>query len=530
MATNPSHTNSTDGFREGPKQASELDKASPPEWWMEQVWQLQSIRRDRLRTTDGVAVRILHPGFLNRQAGPDFLRAVVQFDEAVPVTGDVELDVSDRGWTQHRHAVNRDYDQVVLRVVWSPRSGKPGSSEESWPPGETLSTGSREFRASGIIRAGSEIPVLEMRRFVEDSILSERPWLSSRVDWAQPILQAGRCRSALARVEPNVVAALVRQAAGFRLRQKAERIALRAQTTGWAQALWEALFCGLGYRNNTWPMRNLAEVFYVAWGDPSLWPLEEDVVPWKARLFGLAGFLPDQLPGGRGRSEVRRLWDFWWRERDAWLIWTLPRSLWNTQALRPNNHPQRRLVLAAHWLTQGNVVPRLEQWLLQSDSPRTAVQNLKDVLTPPSDPFWETHCTLDGKPMLRPQALLGKARLTDVVINGVLPWMWARAESGSREALRQRVEARYFSWPSGEPNIRLRLTCQRLCLERPKGHALGGAAWQQGLLQIQHSFCNQTDALCSDCEFPDLLNSMHTGNEAGAERPLASGSPGTQPE
>jgi len=31
------------------------------------------------------------------------------------------------------------------------------------------------------------------------------------------------------------------------------------------------------------------------------------------------------------------------------------------------------------------------------------------------------------------------------------------------------------------------------------------AASQQGLLQILHDFCDQTDALCTECVFPDLV-------------------------
>ena len=33
----------------------------------------------------------------------------------------------------------------------------------------------------------------------------------------------------------------------------------RAKDAGWEAALWERLFRAIGYKNNIWPMQNLAE-------------------------------------------------------------------------------------------------------------------------------------------------------------------------------------------------------------------------------------------------------------------------------
>ena len=38
----------------------------------------QRLLRDQLMTLDGETVRVLHPGFKNHEAGPDFRGAVVQ--------------------------------------------------------------------------------------------------------------------------------------------------------------------------------------------------------------------------------------------------------------------------------------------------------------------------------------------------------------------------------------------------------------------------------------------------------------------
>src|SRR5262249_29946346 len=90
----------------------------PAEKLLQAVWQHQRLRRDSLHTFDGRPVRILHPGFKNVEAGPDFRGAVIQFGDEPPGSGDVEIDVSANGWRAHGHARNRNSQNVILHVVW----------------------------------------------------------------------------------------------------------------------------------------------------------------------------------------------------------------------------------------------------------------------------------------------------------------------------------------------------------------------------------------------------------------------------
>ena len=100
--------------------------------------------------------------------------------------------------------------------------------------------------------------------------------------------------------------------------------------------------------------------------------------------------------------------------------------------------------------------------------------------------------------------MLGAGRLHDIAVNVILPWLYARASADDNTGLRQRVVERYFAWPKGQDNSRLRFVRQRLLGVRRI--SLRGAAAQQGLLQVQADFCNRTNALCDDCVFPDLVH------------------------
>ena len=114
-----------------------------------------------------------------------------------------------------------------------------------------------------------------------------------------------------------------------------------AARTDWRQALWEGLFTALGYKQNSWPMRRLAELL------PELGQADEPVV-LLARMLGVGGLLPDQLDRDKLTNRyLLTLWDQWWRDRDRLAKRILPRDVWTFHGLRPANRPERRLALAA---------------------------------------------------------------------------------------------------------------------------------------------------------------------------------------
>ena len=94
--------------------------------------------------------------------------------------------------------------------------------------------------------------------------------------------------------------------------------------------------------------------------------------------------------------------------------------------------------------------------------------------------------------------------MADLAMNVILPWLWVRALEGKNPTLQEEMERRYYSWPSAEDNSVLRLARDRL-LGGASARMPGGAAAQQGLLQIVRDFCEHSNALCADCRFPELV-------------------------
>lgn len=111
--------------------------------------------------------------------------------------------------------------------------------------------------------------------------------------------------------------------------------------------------------------------------------------------------------------------------------------------------------------------------------------------------------------MAKPQPLIGAQRVTDLAMNVILPWFWARGAAGKSEGPQRTAEQRYFAWPRGEDNALLRLARQRL-LGGTKSPSFRTGAAQQGLLQIIRDFCDHSNAICDQCQFPDLVKTLRS--------------------
>jgi hypothetical protein len=450
----------------------------PSERPLQAIWQHQRLKRGELKTADGKAVRVFHPGFASLEGGPDFRAAVLQIGDDAPRSGDVEIDLRSNNWRAHGHYKNKNFQNVILHVVWN---------EAKFASNENLPA------------------VLSLEKFLDAPLAELSLSLQNESLRSLPENLRGKCCAPLRELGETQLAELLRQTALVRFENKAAQFRVHAKNVGWEQTLWENLFRALGYKHNVWPMQNLAET-------QSRWSRgANSAFELQVRLLGVSGLLPAELTHAQKSSDtyLRRVWDFWWRERDRFENYILPRSVWKFHGLRPANHPQRRLALASHWLADKNFISKIENWSAVEIFDKKLLDSLLEIFQVGRDEFWSCHWTFKSARMKKPQPLLGGARITDIAVNVILPWLWVRALEGKNEKIRREVERRFFAWPAAEDNSILKLARQRL-LGVGKSRALNSAAAQQGLMQIVRDFCEHSNAVCDDCRFPELVRCWKT--------------------
>ena len=412
-------------------------------------------------STNGDKIEIVQFGVWNREAGPDFCDAAIRINGCEPIIGSIEIDLMDRSWETHGHATNPSFEPTVLHVF----------VERSHRTFFTRTHSNRRVQQV-CIDLGS---------------------LPEAFNPTIPLARPGRCQAPLRNLPGERVCTVLDAAARFRLRRKASRIGKKIDAYGRDETLFQEIATALGYKENKLPFTLLTQRL-------PLRSLRESAENCEALLFGAAGFLetPDlDIYKKSARRYVRQLWDRWWPHRDDLLRLILPVKAWHFSGTRPVNHPQRRLaalaVLAREW-------PRF-----QRASGKSSVGAANDFFQTLAHPFWNFHYTLTSEASSREMALVGEARVAEILANVLFPF-WAAHDIEAPSSPTNRFWSEYANLPAQLSNRRLETAAVRLFGNDPRRKQfLSTVARQQGLLQIYQDFCMQDNSDCAQCPFPEQI-------------------------
>ena len=84
---------------------------------LQYIWQFQYYNKNELTTTAGEELVIIHPGNYNTHQGPDFTEGRIKVAGNRWV-GNIELHVAASDWDRHQHNNDKNYNNVILHVVW----------------------------------------------------------------------------------------------------------------------------------------------------------------------------------------------------------------------------------------------------------------------------------------------------------------------------------------------------------------------------------------------------------------------------
>lgn len=438
------------------------------------IWADPALRPPVLISNDGQTVTVESPGRWNLEAGPDFIDAVLRIDPgARRVRGDVEIHIRPADWDAHQHSGDPRYGRLVAHVTYF-----PGAPQPDLPPG-TLHLALRDNLRNC---PAFSFEAIDLTAYPYGERSPHPP-----------------CSDAMRRLPPEAREVILDAAGEERLRRKSERLAGALRETTPHQALYAETFAALGYKHNRAPFGLLAarlpldRLREAANGRPC------DAY---ALLCGVAGLLPAKTSPAWDRETrdfVRNLWDFWWKVQKEYEPLMLSRGDWVLANLRPQNHPLRRLMAAAH-LFCGE--PALDKVLAEIDTaqPGAALSDIASLIGRAGmGTYWARRHALTAERQEKPVALIGAGRTAAIMINAVVPWLAACGRfAGETQALLQAL-------PPEDDNRIVRHTAHALF-----GHDHNPALYrsglrQQGLIQIFNDFCLNSRAECRTCAFPSLI-------------------------
>jgi Protein of unknown function (DUF2851) len=404
-------------------------------------------------STSGDKIEIVQFGTWNREAGPDFRDVAIRLNGGEPLRGCVEIDLTDRSWEAHGHAINPAFEETVLHVF--------------------VEQSERTF----FTRTKSNRNVPQVR--IDLANLAEAFSLNI------PLARSGRCQAPLKDLPAERVSSVLDGATRFRLRKKATRLRQNTENHGKDEALFQELAVALGYKENKLPFMLLAQRLPVK-------ALRENGPGAEAMLFGFAGFLqaPDLgVYESSTREYVRKLWDRWWPRRDEMQRLVLPAKVWRMTGTRPANHPQRRLAALAAIVSQWPALRRAFD--------KRTIESAQLFFGALDHSFWKFHYTLAADPAAKAMALVGESRVSEILANVFFPfWLSENAD----------VWTEYAKLPARLSNRRVETAATRLFGSDPRrAQFTKTVAQQQGLLQIYEDFCLQDNSDCAQCPFPEQM-------------------------
>lgn len=348
---------------------------------MQYVWKHRLWRSEDMVTNTGKKVRVVDPGLLNIDAGPDFFNAKIEIDGHMWV-GNVEMHYRATDWKRHRHDSDKAYDSVILHVVAKDDAPVRRTNGELIP--QLVLEVSPQFNAdyASLVGATIEVP----------------------------------CATKIKQVPHLTIVEWVEGLAFERLHGKVERIhqLLDSFNGSWEDVCYVTLARNFGFGINNDAFERLARRTPLR----LLGKHSDSVLQIEALLFGQAGMLDAQKPGMD--SYYNQLCTEYAFLSNKFQLTPMEKESWKLFRIRPQNFPYRRIAMLAQFIEGGF---RMMNRILEAEGEK----EMRALFEVELSGYWTKHYTF-GKPNERATATLSRNSIDIILINTVAPLLYAYGE------------------------------------------------------------------------------------------------------
>ena len=348
---------------------------------MQYVWKHRLWRSEDMVTNTGKKVRVVDPGLLNTDAGPDFFNAKIEIDGHMWV-GNVEMHYRATDWKRHYHDSDKAYDSVILHVVAKDDAPVRRTNGELIP--QLVLEVSPQFNAdyASLVGATIEVP----------------------------------CATKIKQVPHLTIVEWVEGLAFERLHGKVERIhqLLDSFNGSWEDVCYVTLARNFGFGINNDAFERLARRTPLR----LLGKHSDSVLQIEALLFGQAGMLDAQKPGMD--SYYNQLCTEYAFLSNKFQLTPMEKESWKLFRIRPQNFPYRRIAMLAQFIEGGF---RMMNRILEAEGEK----EMRALFEVELSGYWTKHYTF-GKPNERATATLSRSSIDIILINTVAPLLYAYGE------------------------------------------------------------------------------------------------------
>ena len=340
-----------------------------------QLWEKHPFAERALQTTDGKLLRILSPGVLNRDSGPDFFDARIELEGQV-WSGNIEIHVRASDWLKHGHTTDKAFCNVILHVV---RVNDCEISDDH----------------------GNVIPVLEL---TDDLIL---PLIMEEV---REMTKVGlrKVKEPKSLKQLNSVGSLqsLESLGVERLFRRSKELDIELKSLkGDMEALFQRhLFRRFGMRTNSEPFQQLAHQV----PGNIIRRQRNSVTDLESILFGQSALLPEIPVDGYSAELLYRYTNF----RYKYALEPMYVQAWKFMRMRPSNFPTIRIAQLAMLLHKE------EHIFTRCMDQGATLDGLRAMLDVKASEYWDDHFRF-GVYSVKHVKQLGMETIDSILINAV---------------------------------------------------------------------------------------------------------------
>ncbi len=417
-----------------------------PEFFMYWAFQNPEHLQSELHCLNGAPLKIIRPGQLTLDNGPDLRNAVLEIN-GIRQRGDVEFHLNWQDWFRHGHHHDIRYRQVILHVLWYPPSNLPDQLVQRFP----------HFVLSRHLRVPPESWIAHMHSLLQEASLPHSL--------------------------PQLPTSLLKEMAWQRFLRKCSELHHTLQQFGWEQTTYLGLARVLGYSKNSTPFMQLVSQLSPSELLRLVPPIQRSPLVFYVLMGWQAGLLHRALQNiPRQNTTFHQIVQHIVRQYQHKLPYQNQQLIqWQFGRLRPLNSPYLRLAALAqiihhyqHTSLFQHLLNIFEQRLPLHRLRQAIVQALRLPLSSSFAPLLQSLLHLNQIPT----HTLGEQRIHQFTINILLPLFFLWAHHQNSPGFRWYIEDLYFHFPPADQNHILRQFSRQSLPQR--------AYLQQGLLEWYH--------------------------------------------
>ncbi len=424
------------------------------EQFIQSLWQYQKIDLSAFKTLQGEKIKIIEPGLLNKDAGPDFFNARLKIG-GTTWAGNVEMHIKSSDWNAHGHQENPAYNNVILHLVLEHDQAVFTADQREIPTALIRYDEKILENYTRVVNNKHEIPCGDPKQGLDDFSLFH--WLT--------------------------------KLAIERLENKSSDIMQRlGQNKGnWEETFYQLLARNFGLKTNAEPFERLARSLplkYLAKHKGNLLQIE-------AMLFGQAGFLHADQARDAYHQSLEREYQFL---RHKFSLSPLPGHVWKFLRLRPVNFPTIRIAQFASLVHKSSA---LSSKILEAKKPGELVK----LFSVAASSYWDKHYTF-GKTTVKRKKNLGKPTVHNILINTVAPYLFTYGNYKSIQQFKDKGLQLLEELPPEKNHI--------IQLWNEYGIKAENSLQSQALIQLKNTYCQHKK--CLDCHIGHRVIMENAGN------------------